>query len=80
MDLAEAIAQPRAHVSLDGDGEPVVGYEEDLDPEGLDGLPWPTRAFPPHSMSFGGVGATLRGADGRLRAGSDPRRDGAALS
>jgi gamma-glutamyltranspeptidase/glutathione hydrolase len=80
MDLDEAIAHPRAHVSLDGDGDPAVAYEEDLDPEGLDDLPWPTRVFPPHSMSFGGVGAALRGADGRLRAGSDPRRDGVALT
>lgn len=80
LDLDEAIAHPRAHVSLDDDGEPAVAYEEDLDPEGLDGLRWPTRVFPPHSMSFGGVGAALRGADGRLRASSDPRRDGVALT
>lgn len=71
-DLPAAIAAPRLHVNLSGEG-PVVEHEGDLR---LPALPWPTKSHGPASMYFGGVGAALRAAGGQLQAAADPRRDG----
>ncbi|MEP6697106.1 MAG: gamma-glutamyltransferase [Pseudonocardiales bacterium] len=76
LDLAEAIARPRLHVSRSAAG-PAVEHEDDL---GLPSLPWPTHARGPASMYFGGVGAALRQADGTLSAAADPRREGCAAT
>jgi gamma-glutamyltranspeptidase / glutathione hydrolase len=76
--LTAAIERPRVHVSCDGEGRPMtVEYEADLGstvPVGGE-LPW--RKHPAGSMFFGGVAAALRGADGRLEAAADGRREGA---
>jgi len=69
--LADAIAAPRLHVRLAGEGTVVVEHERDL---ALPDLPWPTSAHEPAAMYFGGVGAALRAGDGTLQAAGDPRR------
>lgn len=74
LPLDAANRHPRLHVVRD-DGTPVVWHEEDLD---LPPLPWPTRAFPPTSMLFGGVGVVEAGGARGVDAQADPRRDGAA--
>jgi gamma-glutamyltranspeptidase/glutathione hydrolase len=74
LSLRDAIRHPRVHVVLDGD-DAEVRYEDDVD---LPALALPTRAFPPLSMAFGGVGAVMASPDG-LEAHSDPRRDGVAV-
>ena len=71
LSLEDAIAWPRLHVSHDGDAA-VVHHEEDLALPADLGLP--TRSHAATSMFFGGVGATLRAADGTLTAAGDPRR------
>jgi gamma-glutamyltranspeptidase/glutathione hydrolase len=83
-ELLQAIERPRVHVSFDDRGNPAtVDYEEGLpgaeraEAVGLAGLPW--RRHPAASMFFGGVAAALRGADGRLEAAADGRREGAVL-
>ncbi len=85
--LVRAIERPRVHVSCDDQGIPItVEYEADLFDAGSEAelgasgdgsadLPW--RQHPPASMFFGGVAAALRGADGRLEAAADGRREGA---
>jgi gamma-glutamyltranspeptidase/glutathione hydrolase len=82
--LTRAIERPRLHVSLDEAGRArAVEYEADLpdrpeadSPDSTD-LPW--REHARQSMFFGGVAAATRGADGRLEAAADPRREGAVL-
>ncbi len=69
--LADAVSGPRLHVRHGPEG-PVIEHEENLD---LPPVDLPSRSHPPLSMYFGGVGAALREADGRLVAAGDPRRD-----
>ena len=76
-DLTTAIERPRVHVSCDDDGRPsTLEYEADLGPLPAD-LTLPAREHGARSMFFGGVAAALRGADGRLEAAADGRREGA---
>lgn len=72
--LDAANGHPRLHVHHES-GDLEVWHEEDLE---LPDLPYPTRAFPPHSMLFGGVAAVETGGHRGLDAQPDPRRDGAA--
>lgn len=60
LDLQAALDHPRVHVHRAGRPDEEVKVE---DPRQL-------------TMYFGGVGATLRHADGSLAAAADPRRDG----
>lgn len=79
--LQEAVDLPRLHVRhLDpgdpGDpgwraGEVLLEAEEDLP---LPDQDLPVRRHRRHSMYFGGVGAALASAGGRLEAAGDPRR------
>ncbi|CAN7265136.1 gamma-glutamyltransferase [Knoellia sp. LjRoot47] len=77
-DLDAAIQAPRVHVRFEQDGEAVVEHEASAEIEeavaatGLRGLDHGEL-----SMYFGGVGAALLGADARLRAAGDPRREAA---
>jgi gamma-glutamyltranspeptidase/glutathione hydrolase len=76
--LQDAIDRPRLHVHhLDPghpDGAVRVEAEDDLP---LPPLGLPVRRHHPHSMYFGGVGATLLTGEGQLLAAGDPRRAGA---
>jgi gamma-glutamyltranspeptidase / glutathione hydrolase len=76
LPLDDANRHPRVHVARTEDGEVQVWHEEDLE---VGDLPWPTRAFPPTSMMFGGVAVVEAGGHCGLDAQADPRRDGAAL-
>jgi gamma-glutamyltranspeptidase / glutathione hydrolase len=76
LPLDDANRHPRVHVARTEDGEVQVWHEEDLE---VGDLPWPTRAFPPTSMMFGGVAVVEAGGHRGLDAQADPRRDGAAL-
>lgn len=74
--LTAAIEAPRLHVENSSEGwrvacEPGLPVEE---------LALPIRAFPEASMYFGGVGAAVLHADGRLEAAADPRRTGGIAS
>lgn len=76
LSLEEAVAHPRLHVELGGDGAGRAAYEAGLPVEEL-GMP--TRAFDGLSMFFGGVAAALRrpGAGGAdFEVAADPRREG----
>ena len=76
-DLQEAINRPRLHLRVSDEGV-VAEHERDPDlaaavaQSGLAGHEYPE----PH-MYFGGVGAALRDADGRLLAAGDARREAA---
>jgi gamma-glutamyltranspeptidase/glutathione hydrolase len=70
-----AVAQPRCHVERH-DGAPVLAFEPGVE-TGQARLA--LRPFESPHMYFGGVQAAERGADGRLAAAADPRRDGAAV-
>ncbi len=77
LGLPEAVAHPRLHVRVRDNEDPQakVDHEEDLAlPAGLD---LPTRAMPPLSMYFGGVGAAVWSPAGGFTAAGDPRRTGA---
>jgi gamma-glutamyltranspeptidase/glutathione hydrolase len=77
MALQAAVDLPRLHVHhLEGDDEHEVRVEAEEDLP-LPAIDLPVRRHRPHSMYFGGVGAALRHADGRLEAAGDPRRAGA---
>ncbi|MDO5628937.1 MAG: gamma-glutamyltransferase [Mobilicoccus sp.] len=78
LGLQVAIDEPRLHVAYDGSGTPRVEYE--ADPDLLAAVEASGMASVEHSsrsMFFGGVGATLRHADGSLEAAGDPRREAA---
>ncbi len=75
MPLADAIAQPRLHVEFTADNSARVAAEPGLD---LSECRLPTRPFDHQSMFFGGVGAALRDARGKLTAAADSRRTGGA--
>ncbi|TVQ43994.1 MAG: gamma-glutamyltransferase [Gammaproteobacteria bacterium] len=72
LPLAAAIAAPRLHLEY-RDDRWQAAVEPGLDTRRLD---LPVRAFDALSMFFGGVGATLRDAEGALVAAADPRRAG----
>ncbi len=77
LDLAEAIARPRVHVSF-VDGTPVLQIEDDpeiVEAAGRAGLQ--AVVHQSTSMYFGGVGAAFRRADGTLGAAADARRESA---
>lgn len=73
--LEEALAAPRLHLER-ADGGWRAAVEPGLP---LSAVGFPCREFDGLSMFFGGAGAVLREADGRLVAAADPRRQGAAL-
>jgi gamma-glutamyltranspeptidase / glutathione hydrolase len=75
MSLEAALAAPRLHVE-----RAAEGWQAAVEPGlPLDAVRMPCREFDALSMFFGGAGAVLREADGRLLAAADPRRQGAAL-
>jgi len=77
LELADAVAHPRAHVRVrDGADPPAqVDHEADLELPADIGLP--TRSVDPRSMYFGGVAAALWSPRDGLTAAGDPRRTGA---
>lgn len=86
--LQEAVDRPRLHVHHLADGEGEGAGDDDTGVtvvvEAESDLPLPpvdlaVRRHPPRSMYFGGVGAAVRHADGRLEAAADPRRAGVVV-
>jgi gamma-glutamyltranspeptidase / glutathione hydrolase len=76
MALAQAVSAPRMHVEKCG----TLSYEPGLagiEPAAAEAAK--AEAWPEPNLFFGGVHASLRGADGRLQGAGDPRRDGVAL-
>ncbi len=72
MPLEEAIAHPRLHVDMSGDG-PHLMAEPGLD---LPDSDLPISTFPDLVMYFGGVGAAVYDSTTGLACAADPRREG----
>lgn len=72
LSLAEAVAAPRAHLSLRPDGE-LMCYEPGLPG---DQLPFIPRPYDDKHMFFGAVQAASVDRDGNVDAAHDPRRSG----
>ncbi|MEO0422460.1 MAG: gamma-glutamyltransferase [Pseudomonadota bacterium] len=75
MSLTDAINAPRLHTEVSDSGDEQVAVEPGID---ASAVRIPVRGFDEQSMYFGGVGAALLRADGRLESAADPRRTGGA--
>jgi gamma-glutamyltranspeptidase/glutathione hydrolase len=76
--LQAAIDAPRVHVRVMDDGSPRVDHEDDeAVSAAVAALGLASYSHGRQSMFFGGVGAALLAADGRLEAAGDPRREAA---
>jgi gamma-glutamyltranspeptidase/glutathione hydrolase len=79
-DLQSAIDRPRLHVSTLEDGSARIEHEDDdALREAVQRSGLPARVHGHRDMFFGGVGATLRDADGGLSAAGDGRRAAATV-
>jgi gamma-glutamyltranspeptidase / glutathione hydrolase len=80
-DLQSAIAAPRLHLRLVGDGPGagfVAEHEADADiREAVTRAGLPSHEYPERHMYFGGVGAAAYSPSGDLRAAGDARREAA---
>ena len=79
-DLQSAIDRPRLHVRFLEDGSARIEHEDDDTlREAVQRSGLPAHAHGHRDMFFGGVGATLRDADGGLSAAGDGRRAAATV-
>jgi len=77
-DAQAAVEAPRVHV----EGS-LIDVEPGVDDAALRGLErdgWRLRRWRERNLYFGGVQAVVRGADGQLSGGGDPRRGGVSIS
>lgn len=80
VSLQDAVDRPRLHLQhLEDETGSVRLQLEAEDDLPLPATDLPVRLHHPHSMYFGGVGATLGLPSGQVAAAADPRRAGAAL-
>jgi gamma-glutamyltranspeptidase / glutathione hydrolase len=78
LEAQQAVDAPRIHVEGD-----LIDAEPGVDPDALEWLAthdWTLRRWHDRNLYFGGVQAVVRGGDGDISGGGDPRRGGAVRS
>jgi gamma-glutamyltranspeptidase/glutathione hydrolase len=73
----EAVDWPRVHVE-----GPLVEAEPGVDEAALEALAardWQVKRWQERNLYFGGVQAVVRGSDGQISGGGDPRRGGVSV-